>query len=361
MTALGALQLAAGFALLTGGGSALVRGSSSFARRLGISPLIIGVTLVAFLTSAPEVAVSVLAAAAGQDDIAASNVIGSNIFNVLFVLGLCALLKPLTVAQQLVIRDVPIKIGVSVLLWLLAANGNLSALEGIVFLALLVLFTFDVVTSSRRESAAIRNEYDAGVPAISRSVLADAAFVAVGLAMLVVGGDWLVTAAIEIAQAAGVDQTTIGLTIVAAGTSMPEVATSLAATLRGERDIAIGNVVGSSIFNILGILGVSALVSDGGLALTDSLVRFDLPLMVAVAAACLPLIAGDHRIPRIVGALFLAYYAAYVAYLVLAAKSHESLAPFSWAMLEFAGPLTVAGVVAYFYRRVSVRRSSQGT
>jgi len=315
------------------------------------------VTLVSFLTSAPEIAVSVVGAASGQDDIAAANVIGSNVFNVLFVLGLCALLRPLVVAQELVIRDVPIKIGVSVLLWLFAANGNLSKLEGVVFVACLALFTFDVVSASRREAAAIRDEYEAGVPPSSRSTLLDAGLIAAGLAMLVVGGDWLVASAIAIATAAGVDETTIGLTIVAAGTSMPEVATSVAATLRGERDIAVGNVIGSSIFNVLGILGLAAIVSEGGLALEDSLVRFDLPVMVAVAVACLPLLGGDHRIPRVVGALFLAYYAAYVAYLVLAAKSHAALAPFSWTMLEYAGPLTVAGIVAYFYRRMAARRS----
>jgi cation:H+ antiporter len=361
VSTLALLQLLGGLALLTGGGSALVRGSASLARRAGISPLVIGVTLVAFLTSAPEVSVSVLGAMSGQDDIAASNVIGSNIFNVLFVLGLCALIRPLSVAQQLVFREVPIMIGVSVLLWLLAANGNLSAFEGAVFLAGLVLFTYDTVKSSQREAAAVRSEYDAGVPAVSGSALADSAFVAVGLAMLVVGGGWLVDASVAIAQAAGVDETTIGLTIVAAGTSLPEVATSVAATLRGDRDIAVGNVVGSSVFNILGIAGLAAVVSPGGLALPQSVVAFDLPLMVAVAVACLPIVAGDHRISRSVGSFFLLAYAVYVAYLVLNAKSHESLEPFSRLMLEFAAPLTVAGVVAYLYRRTRARRASEDT
>jgi len=353
------LVLGAGFALLSGGGSALVRGAASLARRLGVSPLIIGVTLVSFLTSAPEVAVSVVGAANGQDEIAAANVIGSNIFNVLFVLGLCATLRPLAVAQELVIRDVPIAIGVSVLLWLFAANGNLSALEGLVFVACFALFAFDVVQTSRRESVAIADEYEGGVPAASRSILLDAGFIAAGLTMLAVGGDWLVASAISIATAAGVDETTIGLTIVAAGSSMPEVATSLAATLRGDRDIAVGNLIGSSIFNILGILGLAAIVSEGGLMLSDALVGFDLPLMVAVSVACLPLLGGDHRIPRSVGALFLAYYATYVAYLILSARSHEAQERFSWVMLEFAGPLTVAGIVAYFYLRIRSRRGAE--
>jgi cation:H+ antiporter len=350
------LQLLGGLALLVGGGSALVRGSASLARRAGVSPLVIGVTLVAFLTSAPEVAVSVVGAAAGQDDIAAANVIGSNIFNVLFVLGVCALLAPLTVSQQLVLREIPIQIGVSVLLWLFAANGKLSGVEGAVFLVGLALFTLDTVQSSRRESKAVRTEYEGGVPALSRSALADAALVAGGLALLVVGGDWLVEAAVAIAAAAGVGETTIGLTIVAAGTSLPEVATSIAATLRGERDIAVGNVVGSSIFNILGITGLAALVSEDGLALPASLVAFDLPLMVAVAIACLPILAGDHRIPRTVGLLFLGVYGAYLAYLVLASQAHSALEPFSFAMLELVAPLTVAGIVAYLYRRARATR-----
>jgi cation:H+ antiporter len=351
------LQLVGGLALLTAGGSALVRGSASLARRAGISPLVIGVTLVAFLTSAPEVSVSVLGAASGQDDIAAANVVGSNIFNVLFVLGVCALLRPLGVSQQLVFREVPIKIGVSVLFWLFAANGTLSVVEGAVFLAGLALFTYDTVRTSQREAASIQSEYDGGVPSLSGSALADAAFVTAGLAMLVFGGEWLVGAAVAIAAAAGVDETTIGLTIVAAGTSLPEVATSIAATLRGERDIAVGNVVGSSVFNILGIAGLAAVVSPGGLALPASLVAFDLPLMVAVAVACLPILAGDHRIPRSVGLLFLGVYAAYVTYLVLAAKSHAALEPFSVVMLEFAAPLTAAALVAYLYRRTQARRA----
>lgn len=351
-------QLAAGLALLTLGGSALVRGSASLARRAGISPLVVGVTLVAFLTSAPEVSVSVVGAAAGQDDIAAGNVVGSNIFNVLFVLGLCALIRPLTVAQQLVFREVPIQIGASVVLWLFAANGNLSPIEGAVFLAGLALFTIDTVRTSQREAAAIRSEYESGMPAISGSVLSDVAFVGAGLGMLVFGGNQLVESAVAIASAAGVDETTIGLTIVAAGTSLPEVATSLAATLRGERDIAVGNVVGSSIFNILGIAGLAALVSEDGLALPATVVAFDLPLMAAVSVACLPVVAGDHRISRAVGALFLCVYTAYITYLVLEAKSHAALEPFSWVMLEFAAPLTVAAVVAYLYRRAHARRAA---
>jgi cation:H+ antiporter len=352
------LLLAAGFACLFGGGGALVRGSASLARRAGVPPLIIGVTLVAFLTSAPEVAVSVLGAANEQDDIAASNVIGSNIFNVLFVLGLCALLRPLIVAQQLVLREVPIKIGVCIVAWLFAANGNLSALEGAIFLAALMLFTYDTIQTSRAESATIAGEYETGVPPVSGGVWRDCALVTAGLGMLVLGGDWLVAAAIEIAKAADVDETTIGLTIVAAGTSMPEIATSVVATLRGERDIAVGNVVGSSIFNVLGILGLSAIVSEGGLALPSSLVGFDLPLMVAVAVACLPIVAGDHRIPRFVGASFLAYYGAYVTYLVLASREHAAAQPFGSVMLEFAGPLSVAALVAYFYRRKTQRRDA---
>jgi cation:H+ antiporter len=354
------LQLAVGLALLTLGAGALVRGSASLARRAGVSPLVIGVTLVAFLTSAPEISVSVLGAASGQDDIAAANVVGSNIFNVLFVIGVCALLRPLTVAQQLVLREIPIMIGASVLLWLFAANGNLSAVEGAVFLASLALFTYDTVRSSRREAAEIRIEYDEGVPALSSSLASDVGRIAAGLAMLVFGGDWLVGVAVAIAAAAGVDETTIGLTIVAAGTSLPEVATSIAATLRGERDIAVGNVVGSSIFNLLGIAGLAAVVSPGGLALPAGLVAFDLPLMVAVAVACLPIVAGDHHISRSVGLLFLAVYTAYVSYLVLAARSHAALEPFSAVMLEFAAPLTAAALVAYLYRRRLARREVEG-
>jgi cation:H+ antiporter len=352
------LQLLLGLALLFAGGESLVRGASRLARRAGISPLVVGLTVVAFGTSAPELVVSTSAALGGRDDVAMGNVVGSNIFNVLFILGACALAKPLVVAQQLVWREVPIMIGASILVLLLALDGRIGATDGALLFAGVILFTYDSIRASRRESAAVREEYEAAMPAAADrgGWPAEVAFVVAGLGLLVIGGRTLVSAAVTIAAAAGLDETVIGLTIVAAGTSLPEVAASIVATLRGERDIAVGNVVGSNIFNLLAILGFASLVG-GGLQVAPALETFDLPVMTAVAVACLPIMARGHRIARWEGALFLAYYAAYTAYLVLAAQEHAALPRFSAVMLEFVVPLTIATLAAIV---LSSRRREAG-
>jgi cation:H+ antiporter len=342
------LQFALGLLLLFAGGELLVRGASGLARRAGISPLVVGLTVVAYGTSAPELVVTTSAALGGHDDVAVGNVVGSNIFNVLFILGACALLQPLVVAQQLVLRDVPILIAASLALLLFALDGRLGIGEGLLLCAGAVWFTVDSIRASRRESAVVRAEYDAAVPDAPRGRAAAAVALMVGgLLLLVAGGRVLVAAAVAIAHAVGLDETVIALTIVSAGTGLPEVATSAIATLRGERDIAVGNVVGSSIFNILAILGVASLAAGGGgLAVAPAVESFDLPVMTAVAVACLPLMARQHRLERWEGALFLGYYAAYTAYLLLAAQQHAALPRFSAVMLEFVLPLTVATVVA---------------
>jgi cation:H+ antiporter len=342
------LEVGAGFALLFVGGEGLVRGASRLARRLGISPLVVGLTVVAFGTSAPELLVSATAVLEGRDQIAVGNAVGSNIFNVLVILGLCALVRPLVVAQQLVFRDIPVMIAVSVLLLLFGLDGRVGVGEGLLLCAGAIAFTVDSVRASRRESAEIRSEHEASLQrrAGGRSALADAGLVAVGFALLVLGARWLVSGAVVLAQALGFDETVIALTIVAAGTSLPEVATSLVATLRGERDIAVGNVVGSCIFNVLAIVGVSSVLTGRGIAVPVSIENFDLPVMVAVSVACVPILVRGHRLGRWVGALFVCYYAAYTSYLVLAAREHAALARFSAIMLEFVVPLTVATLIA---------------
>jgi cation:H+ antiporter len=347
-----------GLALLVWGGEWLVRGASRLAAGFGISPLIIGVTIVAFGTSMPEMVVSTKAAWIGQADIALGNVVGSNIFNVLFILGACALVAPLVVAQQLVRVDVPVMIGVSLLTWLLAADNHLGRFDGALLVAGIVVYTVLAIRKSRQESAAVAREYaqEFSAPKDGRSakrVLTNIGFILAGLVWLVLGARWLVESAVTIARQLGVSELVIGLTIVAAGTSLPEVATSIIATVRGERDIAIGNVIGSNLFNVLGILGVTCLVAPTGVAVAPAVNRFDLPVMVAVAAACLPIFFTGHRIARWEGALFFGYYVAYVAYLVLAAREHDALPAFSAVMLWFVIPLTgvTLAVVTWRSRR----------
>ncbi len=329
-----------GLGLLVLGAEWLVKGASRLAAALGISPLVIGLTVVAYGTSAPEMAVSVKAALAGQPDLALGNVVGSNIFNVLFILGASAIITPLVVSSQLIRLDVPIMIGVSLLTLLLAGDGSVGRLDGAILFALAVAYTVLQIRQSRKESAAVREEYGREFGPSRGATAANLAYIAAGLVLLVLGSRWLVNGAVAFAQALGVSELVIGLTIVAAGTSLPEVATSILAAVRGERDIAVGNVVGSNIFNLLAVLGLSGLVAPAGLPAPAALLRFDLLVMIAVAIACLPIFASGATIARWEGALFLFYYVAYTAYLVLASQQHDALPVFSTVMEVFVLPLT---------------------
>jgi cation:H+ antiporter len=338
------------------GAELLVRGASKLALSFGISPLVVGLTIVAFGTSAPEVAVSVGAVLDGKSDIAIGNVVGSNIFNVLFILGLSALIVPLVVNIQLIRQEVPIMIGASLLL-AMTLDGNLSVWNGALLFALLISYTIFLIVQSRKETKAAKDEYaaeikPAGVGSWDSKLPVQLMLIVAGLGFLVVGSEWLVDASIIFAKALGVSDLVIGLTIVAAGTSMPEVATSITAAIKGERDIAVGNVVGSSTFNILGCLGLSGLVSgDMGLVMAPSLLAFDIWVMLAVALACLPVFMTGHEIARWEGGVFLAYYVAYVAYLILATQQHDALGTFSSAMMTFVIPITVVTLIVVLLRR----------
>ena len=348
-----------GIVLLIGGAELLVRGASRLARGFGISPLVVGLTVVAYGTSSPELAVSVRSALAGQTDLALGNVVGSNIFNVLFILGLSAIVTPLIVPQQIVRLDVPIMIGVTLLTLIFSLDGQLSVLECAILLAGAIAYTAFLVRASRRESAEVADEYAAefsGDATGRGGVLLQIGFVIAGLALLMLGARWLVDAAITMARSMGVSELVIGLTIVAAGTSMPEVATSVLAAFRGERDIAVGNVVGSNIFNVLAVLGLSGTVG-GGMEVAPAVLSFDLPVALAGAVACLPITFSGHLIARWEGVLFLGYYAAYTAYVILAASAHDALPAFSAAMVWFVLPITAVTVLVVAWRQGSGRRA----
>ena len=355
------LLFLAGLAALIVGANMLVRGASKLALSLGISPLVVGLTVVAFGTSSPEMAVSAGAVLNGQTDIAVGNVVGSNIFNVLFILGVSALIVPLVVDVQLIRQEVPIMVGVSLLLMALALDGRIGVLDGALMLVLMGAYTTFLVVQSRAQTQAAKDEYAAEIkPAPGGAWDArwpvQAVLIVGGLALLVLGADWLVTAAVAFAKALGVSDLVIGLTIVAAGTSMPEVAASLVAAFKGERDIAVGNVVGSNTFNILGCLGLSGVLAGGsGLGVAPSVLAFDLWVMLAVALACLPVFLSGREIARWEGGVFVAYYAAYVAYLILAAQQHDALGTFSAAMMSFVVPLTVITLVVSLLPRRAPR------
>lgn len=360
MDALILILFVAGLALLIIGAELLVRGASRLAAAVGISPLIIGLTVVAFGTSAPEMAVSSVSALNGTADIAVGNVVGSNIFNVLFILGASALIAPLVVSQQLVRLDVPIMIGVSVLTLVFIADGALNRLEGAVLFAGIIAYTAFLIIQSRKErNPQVQTEYEQAFgekPRNAKSALLNLGFVTCGLIGLVVGSRWLVDGAVAIARAIGIGEVVIGLTIVAGGTSLPEVATSILASIRGERDIAVGNVVGSNIFNLLAVLGLAGLVAPQGLPVSPSVLRFDIWVMIAVAVACLPIFFTGLKIARWEGALFLLYYAAYTAYLIFDATGNAALPAFSSAMLIFVIPLTLLTLAVTVLHDILARR-----
>lgn len=345
----------AGLALLTVGAEILIRGSSGLAAMLGISPLIIGLTVVAFSTSSPELAVSIRSALAGQADIALGNVVGSNIFNVLFILGLSAAITPLAVSRQLIRLDVPIMIGVSFLLLILGIGGRINRVEGLILFIGIIIYSVFLIVQSRKEKNGHDDDYHKkfGKPQrkSARQWIINLAMVLAGLGMLVLGARWMVDGAVVIARAMGVSELIIGLTIIAAGTSLPEVAASVIASIRKERDMAVGNVIGSSIFNILSVLGLSSALSPGGIAVSPAALNFDIPVMIAVAVACLPIFFHGSGISRWEGFLFLGYYVAYTAYLILSSTQHDALPFFSWVMSFFVIPLTAITLLLISYRQ----------
>ncbi|MDH5204414.1 MAG: calcium/sodium antiporter [Hylemonella sp.] len=346
-----------GLLALIAGAELLVRGASKLALSFGITPLVVGLTVVAFGTSAPEMAVSLGAVLDGKGDIAVGNVAGSSIFNVLFILGVSALITPLVVNIQLIRQEVPIMIGATLLLLVLTLDGTLGWFDGAMLLALMLAYTGFLIVQSRSETQAAQDEYAAEVrPAGPGSwdarLPAQLLLIAAGLALLVLGADWLVGASVTFAKALGVSDLVIGLTIVSVGTSMPEVATSVMAAIKGERDIAVGNVVGSCLFNILGCLGLAGLVSgSAGLTMPPAVLNFDIWVMLAVALACLPVFMTGREIARWEGAVFLLYYLAYVAYLILAAQQHDTLGVFSATMMSFVIPITVITLVVVLLKR----------
>ncbi|MCS6096474.1 calcium/sodium antiporter [Shewanella baltica] len=310
------LSIIGGFIILTLGAEALVRGASAIALRLGITPLIIGLTIVAFGTSAPELAVSVKSALAGNSGIALGNVIGSNIANIGLILAITALIRPIQVQSQVVKRDIPLMILASMLFWGLLLDGELSLIDGVVLLSLLVGYlTFSYISSKNSNN---EEEIEAG----PNNPLLSGLFILVGISMLVGGGILFVNGAVDLAKTFGVSEVIIGLTIVAIGTSMPELVTSVIAALKGQSDIAIGNVVGSNLFNILGILGVTAIVHPVS---SLGFQPFDFMVMLALAIVILPFAWTGLRIGRREGSVLLLTYLGYMGYLINQASAQALL------------------------------------
>jgi cation:H+ antiporter len=356
------ILFALGLSLLIIGAEALVRGASRMAAALGISPLVIGLTVVALGTSSPELAVSIKSTLSGQPGIALGNIIGSNISNILLIIGLSALILPLSISQQLIRLDVPLMIILSVVVLLLSVDHSIGRSDGLLLVTGLVFYISFLIWHNRKENAEIaakQTKESIIEVSVNTHWIKNIGLFAGGLLLLFIGSRWLISSAISIARYLGVSELVIGLTIIAAGTSLPEAVTSVIAAIRGERDIAVGNVVGSNILNIMGVLGITGLVAPGGIEVSDAVIGFDLPVMIVVALACLPIFFSGCSISRLEGAFLLGYYFIYNAYLILSAAQHDALPVFSNVMLYFLIPFTVSIMIIVTTQEIRKSKNCQ--
>lgn len=351
----------AGLVLIIGGAELLVRGSVKIASALGVPPLVIGLTVVAFGTASPELAVSINAAREGHADISVGNIVGSNILNVLLILGISAIVTPLMVARQLIRLDVPLMIAVTAVTFVLSLDGRLDGRDGVFFVTLLLGYIIAVFLLGRKEkkrTGEYTEEYGEK-PKNLYGIVGAGILVAGGLAALFAGTPLFVDSAVAFARSWGVSELVISLTIVSVGTSLPEVATSVLASMRGERDIAVGNIVGSNIFNLLAVLGIAAIIA-GGLDISAKVIRFDMPVMLAVALVCLPVFWTRGIITRMEGALFVLYYGLYTTYIVLSATQSPTLPGYQRILGFVVLPLTLIALAVGIVGSVRARRAGEG-
>lgn len=329
------------------GAKFLVSGAIELAHLLKISSLMIGLTVVSFGTSAPELAVSILAARKGEVDLLLGNVVGSNIFNQLFILGFCAACTPLVVSKQLIRWDVPVLIGVTLLFWGMAAFGVLWRWEGFLLFGGIVIYLIFLYFYQKKTPPK--------EPLLSpkRSTLINGLLVLLGLLLLWGGSELLISRAVMIAKFFNVSELLIGLTLVSIGTSIPELATSIAALRKGEKELVIGNVVGSSLFNLLAVMGLGVIFSPKPILVSKSMINFDLPVLVAISIALLPIFVTGHRVSRWEGFLFVAYYLFYLLYLYLELTAPLALPLFQSAFFLFILPLTLLTLGITIYRHLA--------
>lgn len=339
-----------GLVALIGGAELLVRSVSRLAVTAGISKLVIGLTVVAFGTSAPELAVSIQAGVSGQTDIMIGNIVGSNLTNILLILGLSALIIPLKVHKTLIKIDLPFLIVVTILVYILGLNGFFTVWECLLLTIILIIYLFYL----------FRQKGDVNIPladddAKKHSVPKDLFLLVIGFAGLILGARWIVSSAIIFAEMAGVSELVIGLTVVAIGTSLPEIVISLLAAFKGEKDIAVGNIVGSNILNFLAVLGVSGMFIPEAIPIQQSLLDVDLILLIGATILCFPIFFTGRRIVRWEGAVFLVLYIAYLLYQFLIASEHEVLEVFIALMLYFVIPMILLLVTTAFIAETKKR------
>ncbi len=313
-----------GLVVIIVGAELVLRSSTRIANFLGIKPIIIGLTVVSIGTSMPELAIGVTAAAEGKGSLAIGNIAGTNILNILFILGLSAAIRPLPLHALSIKLDLPVMIGAALALTAMAWDGVLEAYEGILLLLAAVVYTIVLIRLSKMESPSIKKEYEEEFES-KRNLKIKIAWlwtwnillVGGGIYLTVIGADWLVSGAIDIASSLGVSDAIIGLTIVAVGTSAPELVTTILATIKNDRDVAVGNLIGSSITNILVILGITCILAPGGIDVSQDILWFDLPLAALVAIICYPVFRSDQKISRREGTVFVSLYLIYITTLIL--------------------------------------------
>ena len=315
-----ALWIILGLAGLVVGAELIVRHGAKLAARLGVPSIIVGLTIVSLGTSAPELAVGIDAVRSGAGSLALGNIAGTNVANLLLILGLSAAIRPLSIQRQTIRIDLPGMAIASLLLLALSLDGQLTVLDGMVLLAVPLAYIALLIRTARRDPPQVGAEYESEFsdrpPHPAGEVVLRLVLVVTGIALVVLGADWLVRGSVDAAQALGVPDSLIGLTIIALGTSAPELATTVVATVRGDPDIAIGNLIGSSTFNLTAILGTSLLFAHQPVVLDPELLWFGLPVMVAVALICIPVFISGRVVSRLEGGLLVTGYLAYLTYLI---------------------------------------------
>lgn len=348
------VMILGGFVALIVGGELLVRGASTLALAAKVSPLVIGLTVVALGTSAPEMAVSIQSCLNGVTELAIGNAVGSNISNILFVLGAAALVTPLAVHSRLFKLDIPVMIAAAVALAGLGIVGSISRLAGALLMIAMVLYFFWTIRMGRQETQVLEVELEdltAQTPGGLRGLIVSIVQLLVGLVLLVLGANYLVEGCSELAKMFGIGELVIGLTITAIGTSLPELVTSVVAALRGKRDLAVGNVVGSNILNILAVLGMSAIVAPSGIPITADAALFHIPLMVGVSLVCLPVFLNGGVINRIEAIGMFGFYAAYIGYIAYASSAEPPTVPTLGTTTLFLIPLLAITAYSITARR----------
>ncbi len=347
-----------GLALLLGGAELFVMSALGLAKLTGGSRLLIGMTIVAFGTSAPELAIGVIGVLEQHADIGLGNIIGSNIFNILFVLGLASLISPLYVDLRVILRDIPILFGISVTFFLMTLDHAIHNYEAIILFAILAGYFVYLFRYSSERSNVIAPELKEpeAEPFTAMMLAKKSVFILIAIAMLTIGSHWLVSGTARIAANFGISELVISLTLVALGTSLPEIATSVVAVRKKEYEMLFGNIIGSCIFNIIAVPVAMALLYSEPLSIDSEIINLDLPVMMVSVIACLPIFISDRRMSRFEGILFLVYYFAYIFVLYLKEFSGSILTEYKTIILTLIVPMTAITLVVVTYRAIRYRR-----